>query len=364
MLPDSVETIEGRTKLFLPRVHSEKGPGKRMGHVFFNSQMAFNRDVSVMFARAVGFRGWKLLDAMAGTGARGLRIANEAGPGFETVLNDKDPRTTPYIEANIAANSLANCRAENRDLRCLLASEVFDYVDLDPFGSPVPFVHASIQGLKRKGILAITATDTAPLAGTHAKKCQRRYMARPLRGPIGHEVGLRILIGYLIREAAQMDRGLTPLLSFYADHYFRCYLVAKEGAAPADESLAMLGRLTLDQETRERTFSFDSKEGAGPLWGGDLFDREVLAGMETTDGLQHVARCEKYLKTWREELEIPYFYENNELASLLKQSPPVLEGVISRLKESGRASRTHFSPTSFKTDVPFEDVLRIYRDMA
>ncbi|MDD1769824.1 MAG: tRNA (guanine(26)-N(2))-dimethyltransferase [Methanomassiliicoccales archaeon] len=364
MLPDSVEAMEGRTRLLLPKVHSEKGPGKRMGHVFFNSQMAFNRDVSVMFARAVGLRGKKLLDAMAGTGARGLRIANEAGPGFETVLNDKDQRTTPYIEANIELNSLANCRAENRDLRCLLASEVFDYVDLDPFGSPVPFVQASLQGLKRRGILAITATDTAPLAGTHAKKCVRRYMARPSRGPIGHEVGLRILIGYLVREAAQLDRGLNPILCFYADHYFRCYLLAKEGAAEADESLAHLGRLTLDEETRGRAFSLDAKEGAGPLWGGDLYDRELLDRMEVTEGLQHVDRCAKYLKTWREELEIPYFYENNELASLLKQSPPILEGVISKLRESGRASRTHFSPTGFKTDVAFEDVLRIYRDMA
>jgi tRNA (guanine26-N2/guanine27-N2)-dimethyltransferase len=364
MLPDSMEEMEGKTRLLLPRIHSEKGPGKRMGHVFFNSQMAFNRDVSVMFVRAIGFRGEKLLDAMAGTGARGLRIANEAGPGFETVLNDKDPRTTPYIEANIELNSLANCRAENRDLRCLLASEVFDYVDLDPFGSPVPFVQASLQGLKRKGILAITATDTAPLAGTHAKKCVRRYMARPLRGPIGHEVGLRILLGYLVREAAQLDRGLIPLLCFYADHYFRCYLVAKEGAAAADESLAQLGRLTLDEETRERTFSYQAKEGAGPLWGGDLFDRGLLAKMDVTEGLQQADRCTKYLRTWREELDLPYFYENNELASLLKQSPPILEGVITRLRESGYASRTHFSPTGFKTDVPFDDVLRIYRDMA
>ncbi|MGD1060135.1 MAG: tRNA (guanine(26)-N(2))-dimethyltransferase [Methanomassiliicoccales archaeon] len=364
MLPDSVEATEGRTRLLLPRIHSEKGPGKRMGHVFFNSQMAFNRDVSVMFARAIDLRGKKLLDAMAGTGARGLRIANEAGPGFETVINDKDPRTTPYIEANIELNSLPNCRVENRDLRCLLASEVFDYVDLDPFGSPVPFVQASFQGLKRKGVIAITATDTAPLAGTHAKKCARRYMARPLRGPIGHEVGLRILIGYLVREAAQLDRGLSPLLCFYADHYFRCYLVAKEGAAAADESLARLGRLKLDEETRERVFSFDLKEGAGPLWGADLFDRELLDRMDVTDGMQHPDRCRKYLETWRHELALPFFYENNELASLLKQSPPILDRVISKLKETGNASRTHFSPTGFKTDVPFEDVLIIYRNMA
>ncbi|MCU0373510.1 MAG: ATP-binding protein, partial [Ignavibacteria bacterium] len=44
----------------------------------------------------------------------------------------------------------------------------FDYIDIDPFGSPCPFLDAAIKRLSRGGILAVTATDTSALAGKSA----------------------------------------------------------------------------------------------------------------------------------------------------------------------------------------------------
>jgi tRNA (guanine26-N2/guanine27-N2)-dimethyltransferase len=38
----------------VPSEHSTKGPGKRIGRVFYNQQMAFNRDISVLFFQAAG----------------------------------------------------------------------------------------------------------------------------------------------------------------------------------------------------------------------------------------------------------------------------------------------------------------------
>ena len=40
------------------------------------------------------------------------------------------------------------------------------------------------------------------------------------------------------------------------------------------------------------------------------------------DGLANRSRCEKYLSLWREELDVPYFFENDELASMMNKSPP------------------------------------------
>ncbi|MDD1756091.1 MAG: tRNA (guanine(26)-N(2))-dimethyltransferase [Methanomassiliicoccales archaeon] len=364
ILPDSLETEEGRTRLLIPEAHSSKGPGKRLGCVFFNAQMAFNRDVSVMLFRALRIKG-TALDAMAATGARGVRLANESPGDYEMFINDKDPRAFRYIQANMELNSLDNCQAVNQDLRCHLASKVHDYVDIDPFGTPVPFIQPALQGLKRNGVLALTATDTAPLAGTHAKKCVRRYMARPLRNDFGHETGLRILMGYLAREAAQVDKGIRPVLCFYADHYFRCFVRCPESAAAAEESLANLGFLCYDPTTHERSWSKEPSATAyGPMWLGPLHDRATLSDMEAAEGLQERERCRKYLELWRGELEWPFFYENNELSSMLKLSPHVLEQVIERLNHIGHASRTHFSPTGFKTDLPLKDVRATYLDMA
>jgi len=362
---NSIEIQEGATRLFVPKAHSVKGPGKRVGRVFFNSQMAFNRDITVAFFRTLDFKGRKALDAMAATGARGIRIANEVRGGFELTLNDRDAEALEHIQANIELNGLQSiCTANHEDLRCHLAKKVYDYIDIDPFGTPAPFMQASLQGLKRNGILAITATDTAPLAGTHGRKCERRYMARPLRSPFCHETGLRILIGYIAREAAQLDKGIEPLLCFYADHYFRCYLRVKDSAAAAEESLGKLGYLTYDPVTHERGFTKEFQERAyGPMWGARTIDHELTARMCADETLAQRERCAKYIELWRNELDIPHFYESNELSSMLKLSPPVLDRLIERLNHSGRASKTHFSPSGFKTDIPLNELLRLYPDM-
>ena len=359
----SIEIQEGATRLFVPEAHSTKGPGKRVGRVFFNDQMAFNRDISVAFFHTLDFKGRRGLDAMAATGARGVRIAHEVGGDVEITLNDRDSEAADYIRANIELNGLSNCTASHEDLRCHLARKVYDYIDLDPFGTPAPFIQPCLQGLKRNGVLAITATDTAPLAGTHAKKCLRRYMARPLRSVFGHETGLRILIGYVAREAAQLDKGIEPLLCFYADHYFRCYLRVRDNAAAADESLSKLGYLTFDPGTHQRGFSQDQGPGSyGPMWGAPLFDHDLMARMSADGSLEKGERCAKYIDLWRDELDIPYFYESNELSSMLKLSPPVLDRLLQRLNRVGRASRTHFSPSGFKTDLPLRELLHHYPD--
>ena len=363
--PGAVELKEGSTTLFVPSEHSVKGPGKRIGRVFYNQQMAFNRDISVLFYQAACMDCRSGFDAMSATGARGVRILKESGTKAQFVLNDKDAEAVRFIQANLELNGFEGASANQDDLRSHLAKHVYDYVDLDPFGTPAPFVQAVFQGCKRNAIVAITATDTAPLAGTHAKKCVRRYMARPLRCVFGHEVGLRVLIGYLAREAAQLDKGIEPLLCFYADHYFRIYLRLTENAAAADHSLSHLGYLTFDRETLAREVRHEfSENAAGPLWIAQLTDKSLLDNMMKVDSMQHPVRCAKYLNTWRNELDIPYFYENNELSSYLHSSPPDLERMLDRIRQNGKASRTHFSPSGFKTDLSLKELLALYPEVS
>ena len=364
---ESEEILEGATPLIVPRKHSKQGPGRRDGRVFFNAQMAFNRDVSVMFFISIGPIK-SALDAMASTGARAVRIANEARNDVEILANDRDREAVEYIERNIELNSVKNCSASHCDLRQLLAQCVYDYVDLDPFGTPVPFVPASIQGCRRHGLLAITATDTASLSGTFPRKSLRRYGAHSMRSPFGHETGLRIMIGHMAREAAKMDRGIKPMLCFYADHYFRLHLQLEEGGAKADESLSRLGYMDYDPESgaRSLTRSPNSPRSIGPLWGGPLHSTELIDGMSAGASLAQQDRCKRYLLLWREELGVnaPFFFENDEIASALKISPPPIAKIIEKLREVGNASRTHFSPTAFKTDLPYDEITRLVSEIA
>lgn len=361
---ERIEIREGQTKLEIPEDHSINGPGKRVGKVFYNRQMGFNRDVSVCLFPALDLKGRTALDAMAGTGARGVRIANEAEGGFDIWINDAVPEAYEIIERNIELNDLENASPINEDLRCLLTKRVFDYVDIDPFGSPVPYLHSAIIGCKRNGILAATATDTAPLAGTYPKKCVRRYGARPLRCRFGHEVGLRILIGHIVREAAKYDRGVDPILCFYADHYFRVHLKMREGGGSADKSLDLLGFIEYETETGRRTLSKDpGPTNYGPLWIGPLFDPLILGSMESGIELAEPRRMEKMLETWRNELDIPFFYDSDEVSAILGMSPPPLDAILEKLGERGNVSRTHFSPTGFKTEMDFDELLDSFKEL-
>jgi tRNA (guanine26-N2/guanine27-N2)-dimethyltransferase len=358
---DLMEIAEGRTTLLAPQAHSSHGPGTKQGSVFFNKQMAFNRDVSVMVFSGGAVKGRNALDAMAATGARGVRIVNEARPSLEFHINDLDEEAYSVIQKNIERNGI-QAVARNSDLRCLLSQESFDYVDLDPFGTLVPFLHSAIQGTRRKGILALTATDVAPLAGTHKHKCIRRYHATPQRSPFGHETALRILVGYVVKQAATFDRGLKPLLCYYADHYLRMHFAIQDGTEAADACLDKLGYITHDRATGKREVHADWAKGrAGPLWLGPLKDQEFLGTLKVVDGLAEPRRCQNYLDIWREELDLPHFYENDEMASLLKVSPARRDRLLEELAKMGPVSRTHYSPTSFKTPLDVEDVLACYK---
>ncbi|MCQ2056208.1 MAG: methyltransferase [archaeon] len=353
---------EGQTKLLVPRDHSVSGPGK-IGHsVFFNEQMAFNRDVSVMFLRTLDKK-ISVADTMAATGSRAVRIANEV-PKADVVANDISCCAVPYIEENIRINDLCNCTASNRDMHSLLAEDIFDYIDVDPFGSPVPFLHSAIQGCKRHGYIAITATDTATLSGAQKIKCRRRYQVEPLGGPMCHEIGIRILLGTMAREMAKFNKGLKPILSFSVDHYFRIYVQSLDGASYADKSLDSLVYLSYNPKTLERSFSKEADKNYmyGPFWGGKLFDNGYISRM-SSDGTFAQRRCDKMLRMWSDEIdEVPFLYEISEISSYLKLSTPPLEQFVERMNMYGKTTKTHISPTAFKTTLSLKEVIDVYKE--
>ena len=342
------------------------GPGRiEAGSVFFNEQMAFNRDVSVMLLKALQRPSMTVADAMTATGARAVRIANEV-PGTEVTANDISETAIPFINQNIELNGLTNIRANHGNMISLFAEESFDYVDLDPFGSPSLFIQSAVRGTRRRGVVAITATDTAPLAGAQAPKCRRRYQCEPVKGFLCHEGGLRILLCNIAREVGKFDMGMRPILSFFADHYYRCYVELVPGTQACDRMLENLGYMRYDRETLERSVSpeYDDLHKLGPFWTGPLFDKELISRMDPT-GTARERKCTKTLETWSQEIDsVPYLYDLSELSSFTKLSPPALEDMIAKLRETGDASRTHFSPTSFITTQSLDDILAAYRDIA
>jgi len=239
------EVTEGWARVLVPRLDGSTGvPEQRlrsMAPVFYNPVMKTNRDTAVLVLRAhqrlVG-RGVAACEPMAGSGVRGIRLALEAEGVERVVMGDLSPTAVRLGELNAERNGVSD-RVGFRllDANLLLALHCypggrFDYVDVDPYGSPAPFMDTAVRSVNNKGVAAFTATDMAPLCGVNPKACLRKYGAAPLAGSFCHETAVRLVTGAVVRTAAVHERAATPLFSCYSDHYVRVYCRLDSQALP------------------------------------------------------------------------------------------------------------------------------------
>ncbi len=343
---------------------------------FYNPRMELNRDISIACIAAFSSPGMTFLDALAATGIRGIRAAKEVG--LKCTVNDKSRQAHEAIKQNIALNGVESVViASNMDANILLSSEHFDIVDIDPFGSPVPFLDAACRSAEK--LLCITATDTAPLCGSHLKAGIRNYQAFPLKTEYYNEVGVRILIGKIVRELAKYDKAAKPLLSYAEQHYYRVYIKIERGAARADKAIEKLGYfvhcftclyrapfLGIIPRLPEKCPNCGGQlKHGGVLWLGELSDKRFLSKtlreIEKRE-LGKKKQAKKLLSLCRKELQVFSYYNHHKLCKVLKIAPFEIEEVIAKLLKCGhRASRTHFSGVGFKTAADVKEIIELLK---
>ncbi len=366
---DLIEVEEGTTRFFVPRQDASSPFPPGSAAVFYNRRMELNRDGTVLFVTVL--QPSEYLDAMGATGVRGLRIATECGIGV--TINDRDPGACELIRKNAACQD-REITVTCRNVHSLLAERRFDAVDIDPFGSPAPFIDSAVRGTGR--FLMVTATDTAPLCGAHQRAGTRRYFARPANNEFHTETGLRTLLAFIVRETVKYDRGIEPLFCYAREHFVRAHFRLTHGAAAADRAVGRIGYVfvcTCCQERAEHTGLIPEYRHceacggpmlpAGPLWLGGLQDPAVIRGMKEAlpemklNTARHLATL---LDLLGEELPTSSHYDYHALAKRGKVSPPPIDEVISSLREHGhRASRAHYSGTALKTDAPAREIISV-----
>ncbi len=364
-----IKITEGKTKLLIPEV--EKLTRKNI--VFFNPQMEFSRDISIAIAQISKPKDF--CDALAGSGARGIRIANETE--CKTTVNDINPQAFELIKKNKKLNKV-DIRATNLDANLLLSKEGFDFIDIDPFGAPVRFIDSALRSIGNGGILAVTATDTSALCGTYPRACKRKYDAAPLRTDYYNELGLRILIAYLTRSALRYDISIKPIFSHCTRHYLRVYLQIKKSRKDANKILGEINHIQhcftclnrefskLDELKSTCTCGADLRS-AGPLWTTGFADPgfcERLKKQLINDNFRTMHESVKLVELIEEEqrVEIPYYNIHKIFKKLGIPAIPMNE-IMERLNESGFiATRTHFSALGIRTDASISDIYSILRD--
>src|SRR3989344_5609944 len=157
---------EGSIKLKVPKADKVS---KEMG-VFYNPVMSLNRDISVLLLNSTNKNNLQIADPLAASGIRSIRFLKELNKNKikKIYINDNNKEAFKSIKYNLALNKIQHknnkIKLFNDDANLfLIKSTGFDYIDVDPFGTPNPFLDAACKRLAREGIMAVTATDTSAL---------------------------------------------------------------------------------------------------------------------------------------------------------------------------------------------------------
>ncbi len=381
-----VEYEEGAVRFYASDLEELErlGLAYTKARVFYNPDMRSNRDIAVAVTSLLG-EDAIAADVMAASGVRALRLAAEAGA--TVVANDKNPLAYHAIRLGIRRNGLegsVDAWLMDANLASLSLREGggVDYLDVDPFGTPSPFLWAAVRAVRVGGVLAVTATDTPVLYGVYPDKLFRVYFAHGSKTEFHKEAGLRILAAYVARVAAVYDLAVRPVLAHATRHYARVYFEVERGATRASESLrTMLGWVSYCNSCGWRRVyrgRDPPKDGAcpqcdselrliGPLWIGDNLDeglvRSVLKKLDESPWASQEAR--QIVRALSEELGMPpLYYDLDFLASRRKLPSPSPRAAVEVLRSRGfKASLVHCEKKSIKTDASLSEIVEVVKDL-
>jgi tRNA (guanine26-N2/guanine27-N2)-dimethyltransferase len=390
------ETItEGKVKVVVPRhaaykkKPSDYAPSK--APVFYNPTMELNRDLAVLALQThqkILGREISVSEPLTGCGLRGARFAVEVEGVHRVFLNDIKPKAAEVAAFNVELNEVADIvEVSNEDANLFLSRHAaprkrFDYVDVDPFGPPVPYMDSAIRSLRNGGLLALTATDMAPLCGVHPRACLRKYGGAPLRTEYCHELAVRLVSGCLTMMAAKHEIGVEVVFSHSIDHYVRAYAVVNYGAKVADNSVQQMGYILhcfscFHRETATGITSPLKRDcpscgaklsAAGPLWLGKIADKNFCAMMEREmegRGFRQSKKLQRILSLVQNDAEAPVtYYAVDKICDKLNLPVPPQKKVLDRIREEGfQAVLTHFNSRGFRTDAPVDTIKDVITDL-
>ncbi|KAI4251344.1 MAG: hypothetical protein LQ352_004910 [Teloschistes flavicans] len=183
---------------------------------------------------------FRILDALSATGLRALRYVKEIPQVTSVTANDLLSSATASIRLNVQYNGVADkTYVTTSDAKALMyntahrASDLFQVIDLDPYGTAVPFLDAALQAVSDDGgLLCVTCTDSGVFASVGwAEKTFSQYGGLPWKGPQNHEAGLRLVLNTIASSAARQGLAIEPLLSLNIDFYVRLFVRIRKSAA-------------------------------------------------------------------------------------------------------------------------------------
>ena len=367
---------EGLTKIEFPEFEkvSSQAP------VFYNPHMELNRDLSILAIQVFQkqeAREINICDLFGGSGIRGVRYKNEIDGVGEVSINDISETANHYERHNIELNDLSDIEVYQHDASMFLRMKrgEFDVIDIDPFGTPAPFIDSAGYCARRNSLLCVTATDTSALCGTYEEPCIRKYNSKPCKSEYCHENGIRILAGFVALTLSKYAKYIEVKMSHSTEHYMRLYLEVKKGSKKTDASLKNIGYVSHCKNCLHRQTSNglaspidetcpicgEKLVHAGPLWLGPIQNRDFIQNMIDEADNKKINSEKEALKLLNKcliESDAPAtYYDVHSICKSLKLSAPKFDLILSELENNGfEAVKTHYDPLGIKSNAGIEDI--------
>jgi tRNA (guanine26-N2/guanine27-N2)-dimethyltransferase len=235
-------------------MHIENKTKIEKNDLFYNPEMEINRDI---ISTAVGvLKVKKMCDGHSASGIKGIRCAMEND--IEKVyLVDYSEKCFNTINKNIEINKIEKkCEGVKEDINKFLMDKKFDFIEIDPFGTPVPHLYYVLESvsMSKENYFSVTATDVQVLCGPETSACERIYGVKRLRNECVHEWGLRTLITKVQKTFAEKNIAVYPLLSLSHKHYLKIIFKTEKDAEKTSELLKKHKHLMYCEKCKNRKY--------------------------------------------------------------------------------------------------------------
>ncbi|KAJ1564589.1 tRNA methyltransferase 1 [Nowakowskiella sp. JEL0078] len=382
------------------------------GKVFYNNVQEFNRDMSVAaittwrelylaqkaakkLKKQTAGDEIRILEALSATGLRSFRYAKEIPGPLSIIANDFDSLAVEQIKNNIKHNDLEGTVIPSIGDANLVMHQAastntkFDVVDLtrckDPYGSASPFIDAAVQCVSEGGLLCITCTDMAVLAGGQYDACWAKYGTMPVpNASYCHEMAcnngdfiylsfiflkaLRAVLNCIQTSAGRYKRYIVPLASCSIDFYVRVFV--QVFTSPLESKGA--ARITFDRyKIAKQEWFIIAQDVGGPFWSGSLHNKTFVENwlnhikISSIENYKTHSRMLGMVTVISEELDVPFYYTLPTLCATIHVScPPFIKICSALYSQNIKFSISHANPSSLKVDANPQVIWDIMRSWA
>ena len=397
---------------------------------FYNNAQELNRDLTVIslatyfsftkFRKEKELKTFKeykfnIIEPLSATGLRCIRYYAELPSDKINLIysNDMDPKAVECININMEKNKVDNNKFKvfTSDAAQLMYQNphFFDVVDLDPYGTAIPFIDSCIHCSKNGALLCITFTDMPVLCGNYPETTLYKYGSIPYKVNFCHEMAIRIALYSISSAASKYKKVIKPLFSYNAEFYIRLFLIIKDSPEDCKMNPFKYGYMYHCRDCQNRAIypmarrqENKFKNGkpnsfvkfnnliypselceccgshmcmSGPFWIDNIFDedwiKELQKNLESKnyEYLKFNSRIQNICKGILNELPLNDQIFNLDYAQFSRDinlssfKLAIFQGGIENL--GYKLAQSYYDPNLFKTDCPIDtiyDILKQYKE--